>query len=165
MNIYFMIIKYSCEQKRINVNRAFGLKSYFDNNYTYLSIILNLLFLVKVLRKEKYIQDTLAFGDKKYMGVVKLKRHRVNRRLDILVTSIEEYPFALLYFTGSQALNIILRQVAIDKSLRLNEYSLTKNKKEIKLKTEEEIFNYLGYKYIDPENRTNQKEIEKYIKN
>ncbi len=118
--------------------------------------------VVKVLRKEKYIQDTLALGDKKCMCVVKLKRHRVNRRLDILVTSIEEYPFALLYFTGSQALNIILRQVAIDRGLRLNEYSLTKNKKEIKLKTEEEIFNYLGYKYIEPENRTNQKEINTY---
>jgi DNA polymerase/3'-5' exonuclease PolX len=119
--------------------------------------------VIKVLRKEKYIQDTLALGDKKYMGVVKLKRHRVNRRLDILVTSIEEYPFALLYFTGSQALNIILRQVAIDHGLRLNEYTLTKNKKEIKLKTEEEIFNYLGYKYIEPENRTNQKEIDKHF--
>lgn len=120
--------------------------------------------VVKVLRKEKYIQDTLALGDKKCMCVVKLKRHRVNRRLDILITSIEEYPFALLYFTGSQALNILLRQVAIDHGLRLNEYSLTKNKKEIKLKTEKEIFNYLGYSYIEPENRTNQKEIDKYIK-
>lgn len=120
--------------------------------------------VIKVLRKEKYIQDTLALGDKKYMGVIKLKRHRVNRRLDILVTSIEEYPFSLLYFTGSQALNIILRQVAIDRGLRLNEYALTKNKKEIKLKTEEEIFNYLGYKYIEPENRTNQTEIDTYKK-
>lgn len=111
--------------------------------------------VVKVLRKEKYIQDTLALGQSKFMGVVKLKRHRVNRRLDILVTSIEEYPFSLLYFTGDYNLNINMRQTAIDQGLRLNEYSLIKNKKQIILKTEKDIFEYLGFEYIPPEIRSN----------
>jgi len=116
-----------------------------------------LLKVVKVLRKEKYIQDTLALGNKKCMCVVKLKRHRVNRRLDILVTSIEELAFAKLYFTGDYNLNINMRQAAIDQGLRLNEYSLTRNNKKILLKTEKEIFEYLGFEYIEPENRSNAK--------
>jgi len=111
--------------------------------------------VVKVLRKEKYIQDTLALGDKKCMCVVKLKRHRINRRLDILVTSIEELAFAKLYFTGDYNLNINMRQAAIDQGLRLNEYSLTRNNKKILLKTEKEIFEYLGFEYIQPEMRSN----------
>lgn len=125
------------------------------------NVLLNKVVLE--LKRDKYIKETLALGNKKCMSVVKLKRYKTNRRLDILITSIEEYPFALLYFTGSQSLNIFLRQIAINKNLCLNEYSLTKNKVKICLKSEEEIFNYLGYQYIKPEHRTNEKEIKKWI--
>ena len=119
--------------------------------------------IIHTLQKENYIKSSLALGDKKYMGIVKLKRKRTARRMDILITSQEEYPFAVLYFTGSQELNIIMRKDAIERGYRLNEYSLL-NKKEtpIILHSEEEIFNKLGYKYIPPENRTKQTEIHKY---
>lgn len=119
--------------------------------------------IIHTLQKENYIKSSLALGDKKYMGIVKLKRKRTARRMDILITSQEEYPFAVLYFTGSQELNIIMRKDAIDRGYRLNEYSLLDKKENpIILKSEEEIFNKLGYKYIPPENRTKQTEINKY---
>lgn len=119
--------------------------------------------IIDKLNNENYIKSSLALGDKKYMGIVKLKRKRHARRMDILITSQEEYPFAVLYFTGSQELNIIMRKDAIDMGYRLNEYSLLDKKgKPIILKSEEEIFNKLGYKYIPPENRTKQNEISKY---
>jgi DNA polymerase/3'-5' exonuclease PolX len=97
------------------------------------------------------------------MGIVKLKRKRYARRMDILITSEEEYPFAVLYFTGSQELNIIMRKDAIERGYRLNEYSLLNEKEQpINLNTEEEIFNKLGYTYIPPENRTNHTQISSY---
>lgn len=56
-----------------------------------------------------------------------------------------------------------MRKDAIEMGYRLNEYSLLdKKEKPIILKSEEEIFNKLGYKFIPPENRTRQNEISKY---
>jgi DNA polymerase beta len=119
--------------------------------------------IIEKLKDENYIKSSLALGDKKYMGIVNLKRKRRARRMDILITSQEEYPFAVLYFTGSQELNIIMRKDAIEMGYRLNEYSLLdKKERPITLKSEEEIFNKLGYKFIPPENRTKQNEIIKY---
>jgi DNA polymerase/3'-5' exonuclease PolX len=78
-----------------------------------------------------------------------------SRRLDILITNDEEYPFAKLYFTGDTNTNIVLRKQAINQGLRLNEHSLTSRQgKKIKLYSEKEIFNYLGFDYIPPSKRT-----------
>ena len=70
---------------------------------------------------------------------------------DLRVVSDAEYPFALLYFTGSKEHNIVMRQRAIDRGLRLNEYGLFHSKTEtrdpkllVKCKTEEEVFEKLG---------------------
>ena len=49
---------------------------------------------------------------------------------DLRVVSDAEYPYALLYFTGHKEHNIILRQRAIQRGLRLNEYGLFKSKEE-----------------------------------
>ncbi len=43
---------------------------------------------------------------------------------DLRVVSDAEYPFALMYFTGSKEHNIVMRQRAIQRGLRLNEYGL-----------------------------------------
>lgn len=116
--------------------------------------------ITSTLIKHGYIKSTLAEGVKKFMGVVKLKYKHHFRRLDILITSKEEFPYAKLYFTGSADCNIILRQEAIDRGYRLNEYALTENGVKIIVKSEKDIFEKLGYKYIQPENRT--RDIEKF---
>jgi DNA polymerase (family 10) len=43
---------------------------------------------------------------------------------DLRGVSDEQYPFALAYFTGSKAHNIVMRRRAIERGLRLNEYGL-----------------------------------------
>lgn len=119
--------------------------------------------IIEKLKDDNYIKSSLALGDKKYMGIVKLKYKRYARRMDILITSLEEYPFAVLYFTGSQELNIIMRKDAIEKGYRLNEYNLLDKKENpINLKSEEEIFRKLGYNFIPPEMRTKQSDINKF---
>jgi DNA polymerase (family X) len=85
---------------------------------------------------------------------------------DLRVVSDAEYPFALMYFTGSKEHNIVMRQRAIDRGLRLNEYGLFRSKAEtrdpkllVKCKTEEEIFEKLGLHSIPPEMREDSGEI------
>src|SRR5205814_10016257 len=49
---------------------------------------------------------------------------------DLRVVSDAEFPFALLYFTGSKDHNIVMRQRAIQRGLRLNEYGLFRSNEE-----------------------------------
>lgn len=85
---------------------------------------------------------------------------------DLRVVSDEEYPFALAYFTGSKEHNIVMRQRAIQRGLRLNEYGLFRSDEEtrdpklrVSCKTEDEIFEQLGLSYIPPELREHQGEF------
>jgi DNA polymerase (family 10) len=85
---------------------------------------------------------------------------------DLRVVSDADYSPALLYFTGSKEHNIAMRQRAIDRGLRLNEYGLFRSKEEtrdpkllVKCKTEEEIFEKLGLHYIPPGMREDMGEI------
>jgi DNA polymerase/3'-5' exonuclease PolX len=110
--------------------------------------------ILDYLHDKGYIRADLSKGKKKYMGIVGLPNKK-SRRLDILITNDEEYPFAKLYFTGDTNTNIVLRKQAINQGLRLNEHSLTSRQgKKIKLYSEKEIFNYLGFDYIPPSKRT-----------
>lgn len=79
---------------------------------------------------------------------------------DLRVVSDAEFPFALMYFTGSKEHNIVMRQRAIERGLRLNEYGLFRSKEEtrapkllVACKTEEEVFRALDLHYVPPEMR------------
>jgi DNA polymerase (family X) len=91
---------------------------------------------------------------------------------DLRVVSDAEFPFALAYFTGGKEHNIVMRQRAIQRGLRLNEYGLFKSKEEtrdqkllVACKTEEEIFGKLGLSYIEPELREDHGEFAASEKN
>jgi len=86
---------------------------------------------------------------------------------DLRVVSDKEYPFALAYFTGSKEHNIVMRQRAIARGLRLNEYGLFKSKEEtrdpklrVPCKDEPDIFEKLGLAYVPPELREDHGEFE-----
>ena len=64
------------------------------------------------------------------------------------------------YFTGSKDHNIALREMAIKKGWKLNEYGLFRGKKQVAGRTEEEIYKALGLRYIEPEMRENTGELE-----
>jgi DNA polymerase (family X) len=85
---------------------------------------------------------------------------------DLRVVSDAEYPFALAYFTGSKEHNIVMRQRAIQRGLRLNEYGLFKSKEEtrdakllVPCKTEEDIFAKLDLAFVPPELREDHGEF------
>lgn len=84
--------------------------------------------------------------------------------VDLRVVSADSFGAALNYFTGSKDHNISLRQIAIKRGYKLNEYGLFKKEKRIAGKTEEELYKTLGMDYIEPEIRENTGEIELAMK-
>ena len=79
---------------------------------------------------------------------------------DLRVVPAESFGAALNYFTGSKEHNVALRQIAIKKGYKLNEYGLYKGTKQIAGGSEEGLYKALGLRYIEPELRENTGEIE-----
>ncbi len=82
---------------------------------------------------------------------------------DLRVVPPERFGTALSYFTGSQAHNIRLRELALERGLSLNEWAFTATDgsgREILCATEEEVYAQLGLPYIPPELREDRGEIE-----
>lgn len=119
----------------------------------------NLKDFINKLIENGYILETLANGKNKFMGICKISDDSPARRIDILVTEPQHYYFALLYFTGSYTFNIYMRKAALEKDLSLSEYGFKNNNtKEFidtsnDIKSEEDIFKYIGIDYISPEKR------------
>ena len=87
-------------------------------------------------------------------------RTKEDVQVDCRVVEAKSFGAALLYFTGSKNFNIKIRQLAIKKGLKVNEYGVFKKDKFICGATEEEIFRALGMAYIEPELREDTGEIE-----
>lgn len=79
---------------------------------------------------------------------------------DLRVVPKESLGAALNYFTGSKDHNVTLRQIAIKKGYKLNEYGLFKGSKKIAGRAEEDLYKDLGLSYIAPELREDSGEIE-----
>jgi len=82
-------------------------------------------------------------------------------QVDVRLFAPEEYGAALVYFTGSKDHNIALRNLAIERGWKLNEYGLfDKEGKRLAGRTEEEVYDKLGMEYVPPELRENRGEVE-----
>ena len=85
---------------------------------------------------------------------------RSGMQVDLRVVPQKSYGAALLYFTGSKPHTIALRDMALDRDLKLNEYGLFEGEKPVARETEEEIYQALDLTYILPELREQRGEIE-----
>ncbi len=85
-----------------------------------------------------------------------------NLQVDLRVVEKESYGAALTYFTGSKEHNIRLREMAIKKGLKLNEYGIFREKdnKRVGGEREQDVYAILGLPYIPPELREDRGEIE-----
>jgi len=81
---------------------------------------------------------------------------------DLRTVPRESLGAALQYFTGSKAHNIVLRDRAIQRGLKLNEYGLYTVEDDTRIAGEDEagIYEALGLAYVPPELRENRGEIE-----
>lgn len=111
--------------------------------------------------KQPGIVKVLAKGDTKASVILE-----GGIQCDLRVVSDAEFPFALAYFTGSKEHNIVMRQRAIQRGLRLNEYGLFKSKEEtrdpkllVPCQDEAEIFQKLDLVFVPPEMREDSGEF------
>ena len=107
------------------------------------------------------VVNVIAHGDTK--SSVKL---RSGLNVDLRVVPKKSYGAALNYFTGSKDHNVALRQIALKKGWKLNEYGLFKTSRGggsetmIAGASEEELYKKFGMDYIEPELRENTGEIK-----
>jgi DNA polymerase (family 10) len=80
--------------------------------------------------------------------------------VDLRVVPAESFGAALQYFTGSKAHNVRLRELAVKKGWKLNEYGLLDGERQIAGEDEEGIYRALGLAYVPPELREDRGEIE-----
>lgn len=90
-------------------------------------------------------------------------------QVDVRVVAPEQFGAATLYFTGSKAHNIELRQRAIDQNMLLNEYGLMdasddeldpSDRPVLASRSEEEIYETLGLDYVPAPMREGKGEVE-----
>ncbi len=85
---------------------------------------------------------------------------RTGLQVDLRVVASESYGAALLYFTGSKAHNIALRNMALEQDLKINEYGVYQGEEWIAGETEEDIYGRFDLPVIEPELRENRGELE-----
>jgi DNA polymerase (family 10) len=83
-------------------------------------------------------------------------------QVDLRVIPLEAWGAAMIYFTGSKAHNVHIREIAVRKGLKLNEYGLYRadDGELLAAETEEEVYARLGLAYIPPTMREDRGEVE-----
>jgi DNA polymerase (family 10) len=107
-------------------------------------------------------RDLPQVGEVLLSGTTKTSiRTRDGIQVDLRVLEPARWGTALQYFTGSQAHNIRLRALALDRGLSLSEYALKRaDGGEILCAGEAEVYAALGLPLVPPELREDRGEIE-----
>jgi DNA polymerase (family 10) len=103
------------------------------------------------------VERVLAHGDTKASVLV-----HDGYQADLRVVARDSRGAALQYFTGSKTHNVALRDRAIARGFKLNEYGLFRLADDVRVagETEEGIYEALGLAWIPPELREQRGEIE-----
>jgi DNA polymerase (family X) len=103
------------------------------------------------------VDRVIARGDTKCSVLT-----RSGLQVDLRVIPKPSWGAAMIYFTGSKAHNIRIREIAVRQKLKLNEYGLygAKDGKLIAAETEGEVYERLGLPEIPPTLREDRGEIE-----
>ena len=123
----------------------------------------NVLKLVVQQLYSTLLTDTISHGEFKYMGVCVLPptdgtAHK-HRRIDIRLLPSDQYYCGLLFSTGSDLFNQSMRLKCLEAGFTLNEYSLRKIGSTkvpghpIEVRSEKEIFEFVGMEFVEPNNR------------
>ena len=112
--------------------------------------------LMDAFTNYRLVQRVLAHGETK-SSVLLFEGFQADLRL----VPRDSLGAAAQYFTGSKAHNIALRDRAIQRGLKLNEYGLFRVDDDVKIagETEEGIYEALGLALVPPELRENRGEI------
>lgn len=83
-------------------------------------------------------------------------------QVDLRVVDPDSFGAALAYLTGSKPHNVRLREMAVKRGLKINEYGIFRDEDNERLggENEEDLYRLLGLPYIEPELREDQGEVE-----
>src|SRR5205809_2590349 len=103
------------------------------------------------------VEQILARGETKSSVVT-----RSGLQVDLRVIPNEAWGAAMIYFTGSKAHNVRIREMAVRKGLKLNEYGLfdVETDELIAAETEHDVYERLGLPFIEPTLREDRGEAE-----
>jgi DNA polymerase (family X) len=106
---------------------------------------------------DQVVERVLAKGEAKTSVLT-----RQGMQVDLRVVPRDAWGAAMIYFTGSKPHNIRIREMAVRKGLKLNEYGLFKAKSGdlVVAETEEEVYAKLGLPWIPPTLREDRGEVE-----
>src|SRR5262245_3224775 len=106
---------------------------------------------------DQVVERVLAKGEAKTSVLTKQ-----GMQVDLRVVPRDAWGAAMIYFTGSKPHNIRIREMAVRKGLKLNEYGLFKAKSGdlIVAETEEEVYAKLGLPWIPPTLREDRGEVQ-----
>ena len=113
--------------------------------------------LMEMLLQHPRVERVLGHGDTK--SSVRLHG---GYQADLRLVPLESRGAAMQYFTGSKAHNIVIRDRAVQRGLKLNEYGLYRVDDDSRIAgdSEEGIYEALGLDWVAPELRENRGEIE-----
>ena len=115
---------------------------------------------INLLIKQHIIVEVLSRGSTKCLVITKIPSSNTYRRVDFLYSTPQEYPFSVLYFTGSKIFNTVMRSYALKMGLTMNEHGLYKMQDKKKgdkvghvFNSEKDIFDFLNLVYKAPNER------------
>lgn len=113
--------------------------------------------------KERFLQrfindgiiEQISSGDNKFEGYLYIDDHYNHVKIDMMfIYDYDEYPYALLYFTGNKTLNTKMRSKAKNMGYHLTNTEMTDDKgNRIYVDNEQEIFEILNMEYLPPTER------------
>ncbi|MCJ7543864.1 MAG: DNA polymerase/3'-5' exonuclease PolX [Phycisphaerae bacterium] len=110
--------------------------------------------IIQAFTRAPAVRRVLAAGETK--GSVTLEG---GMQADLRVVDKKSLGAAWMYFTGSKDHNVALRDWALRKKLKLNEYGLFRGRRAVAGASEDEVYAALGLKFIAPELREDRGEI------
>lgn len=118
--------------------------------------------VMKTFAEVPMLKDVLVSGETKTSILT-----NENIQVDLRVVEPLSFGAAIQYFTGSKQHNIKLRELAIKKGYKINEYGVfeVKSGKKVGGEREEDVYDLLGLPWIPPEMREDRGEIESAMAN
>jgi DNA polymerase (family 10) len=120
-----------------------------------LAIAADSVAVMQALAAHPAVEKVLQQGETKQRVRLKL-----GLEMDLRVVPEASYGAALQYFTGSKDHNIVVRQRAIERGLKLNEYGVFRGEKLVGGATEQEVYRAVDLPWIPPELRESRREFD-----
>lgn len=109
---------------------------------------------------DQLVERVLASGAAKTSVLVRGGQGVMGLQVDVRVVEPAAWGAALVYFTGSKAHNVRLRERALRRGLSLSEYGLHRDGERVAGATEEDVYEALGLEWIPPPMREDTGEVE-----